>query len=169
MRNSMVVVVLIVVLNILLAACSDNPTTRSSTPAATTRAAQTTEDADVDFSLLEDYVNAINDQFVEAALNLFNDEAVLSEIDQVFLMSNLHQNGWNHIYTGKTEIKEWLEVEIGSNPQIEPVEYRLYANYPSMYGVLYYQDQVIDLQLIEKSKNGKINFLIYNIVKKKFS
>src|SRR5690349_1411199 len=104
MRNSMVVVVLIVVLNSLLAACSDNPTTRSSTPAATTRAAQTTEDADVDFSLLEDYVNAINDQFVEAALNLFNDEAVLCEIDQVSLMSNLHQNGWNYIYSGKTEI-----------------------------------------------------------------
>lgn len=167
MKNLMVVLILSIVLNSLLAACSANSTTPAPVPTSTTRVAQTSEYDEVDFSRLEDFVNAINDQFVEEALNLFNEEASLTEIDQVALMLNLHQNGWNHNYTGKAEIREWLEVEIGSNAQIVPLEYKLYANYLSMNGVLYYQDQVLDLQVIEKPENGKIGFLIYYIVKKK--
>src|SRR6058998_2473456 len=118
MKNLMVILVLIVVLNSLLAACSANSTPLAPVPTSTTRVAQTSDYDEVDFSQLEGFVNAINDQYVEEALNLFNEEASLSEIDQVALMLNLHQNGWNHNYTGKAEIKDWLEVEIRSNVQI---------------------------------------------------
>ncbi len=163
----MVVLVVLLELNSLLTACSDYSTPPTHIPAFTTRAAQTSDYDEVNISQLEDFVNAVNDQCAQAALNLFNEEAALTEIDQVALMSNLHQNGWNHIYGGKAEIKSWLEVEIGSNVQIVPVEYKLYANYLSMNGILYYQDQILDLQLIEKPENGKISLLIYYIKKKK--
>lgn len=168
MKNLMVVLVLLVVLNSLLMACSNNSTPNTTAPASTIKSTPTSDDG-VDFSLLEDFVNGLNDQFVDATLNLFNEEATLTEIDQVALMSNLHQRGWNYVYEGKAEIKHWLKVEIEANAQIIPVEYKLYANYLSMDGILYYQDQALDFQLIGKPENGKITHLIYYIVKKKFT
>ena len=51
--------------------------------------------------------------------------------------------------------------------QIVPVEYKVVGNYLTMDGILYYRDQMLDLQLIEKTENGKISLLIYYIVKKK--
>ncbi len=169
MKKLLIVLPLILVLISLLTACSDKTAPLNQTPSSTTRAAQTSDDDEVDYSGLQDFVSAINDQYADAALNLFNDDAAFNEIDQVAMMSNLHQNGWNHMYAGKAEIKDWLAVEIGSNAQIVPREYKLYANYPSMSGTLYYQDQVMDLQLIEKPVNGKISLFIFNIMEKKYA
>lgn len=118
----------------------------------------------VDYSGLQDFVQTINDQYVDEGLSLFNDNATLNEIDQVALMGNLHQNGWNHNYYGIEEIKGWLETEIDSDAQILPKDYKLYGNYPSMDGALYYQDRIMDIRLIEKPENGKISLLIYNIL-----
>jgi hypothetical protein len=168
MKNLLAVLILILVLNTLLGACSDKSTPPAQPSPPTTGPAQTPSDDGVDFTLLKEFVNAINDQYVEGGLNLFNDEATLNEIDQVALMTNLHQNGWNHMYSGKGEIGEWLKVEISSNAQIVPGEYKLYGNYLSMDGFLYYQDQVIKLQLIIIPENSKINLLIYYVKDKKY-
>lgn len=179
MKKILMALPLILVLTSLLSACSGSdkttPSILNQAPPSIIRTAQTSGSGDdndiVDFSPLQDFVSGINDQFDDATLTLFNDDAVLNEIDQVALISNFHNNGWNHIYTGDGEIKEWLKEEIGSNAQIVPVEYKFYGNYLSMDGVLYYQDQdqAMNIQIIEKSENGKIGLLIYYILKRQFS
>lgn len=171
MKKLPVFLVLLLVLTSLVTACSSNDRSKGVEPSTSTIRVVQSSDVDVnsDFSVLEDFVSAINDQFVDAALSLFSDEAQLSEIDQVSMMFNLHNNGWNHDYTGKDEIKNWLKDETMSNSQIVPQEYNVSGNYLIMDGLLYYQDQIMDLQLIEKTESGRISLLIYYIVKKEGS
>jgi hypothetical protein len=162
-RGRSIFLLLILVPVFLLTACSEKPGPFTQVSLATPIVAKVVDDS-VDYSGLQEFVQAINDQYVDEGLSLFNDDAILNEIDQVDLMANLHQNGWNHNYTGDEEIKGWLETEIGANAQLLPKDYKLYGNYPSMDGTLYYQDQVANIQLIEKPVNGKIGLLIYNIL-----
>ena len=157
-----VMLALVLVLTNLLTACSVKNASPIPLVHLITRADGASEAGD--FTILKDFVNAINNQQLESALNLFNEEGALAEFDEVAKESNFHQNGYYHHYSGKAEIKDWLRTEIEAIPYIEVAEYKLSGIFLIMNGTLYYQDQKMDFQLTAQTQNGRIELLIYSIV-----
>src|SRR5947209_8324096 len=76
--------VVLVILLLSLTACSESSITHpQSVPSFTNPDTSVSQDAEVDTSLLENFVNAINNHQVNEALDLFNDAAFITEFSQV--------------------------------------------------------------------------------------
>src|SRR4051794_28362779 len=120
--------VLLMLLSVLLKACAGTNTHQVQSRQYPTSAAQLTPESEDDPGILEDFVNDINNHQAREALDLFNDDAVVTEIDQVGLGSNLAVPISPVIYTGKDQIASWLNQEVEANLQIVPRSYQAAGN-----------------------------------------
>src|SRR4051794_2250529 len=109
MKNLVVVLPMVIVLVCLLTACTNQSVTQSQRVYSDSSNGQSVDDIEVDSSVLENFITAINNHQLQSALDLFNDGAAVTEVSQIGLGTTLPQNGGNSTITTKVEIENWLK------------------------------------------------------------
>jgi hypothetical protein len=161
MKNLVVVLPLVIMLVSLLTACSNQSVTQSRSVYSDLSNGQFVDDLEVDSSVMENFVTAINNHQVQIALDLFNDGAVVTEVSQIGLGTTLPQNGGNSTLSTKGEIESWLKSEIASNLEITPVEYNAIGKTGTLKSDFNFPDQLVEVRLVAYTQGGRFNSLYY--------
>lgn len=159
------IIFLVLTLISLLTACSDNSVTRIRGELPTnsnTSASQPTQD---DRSVLVDFLDALNNHQIAETMYLFNDEAILTMVDQINFGTTLPENDSPYTYRGKAEIEGWLEYQAGAIIRIVPGVYRESDNSITLEAVFYYTNQVCNIRVDAQTQGGRFNSLTYYIQK----
>lgn len=160
-RQPISLVVLVIML-LSLNACSENVSTPPhSLPSLPNPGTNTSQDTGGDKRVLEDFVDAINAHQVDKALDLFNEQAFITEFSQVDLGRNSEQNNLAYSCNGKAEIKGWLEYKVKAITEITPIEYTISADAVTLQAVFNFSDYSRPIRvdaLIEEGKFSNLSF-----------
>ena len=165
MKHFVVRLPLVIVLMSLLTACSTQRVTQPQSVYSDTSNGQFADDTQVDSSVLETFVIAINNHQVQSALDLFNDGAVVTGVSQIGLGTTLPQNGGNFTINTKSEIETWLNSQIASNLEITPVEYTAIGKTGTLEVQFNFPDQLVEARLVAYTQGGRFNSLYFYIEK----
>lgn len=156
--------VAVLLLTGLLTACAENRVVQGHAVIYTSSASQLVSP---DISVLEEFVNAMNDQQAQASLDLFDDLIVLTSNAQYNLGTNIALHGWINTYTGKAEVQGWLEYQTGAVIRIVPVASSVAAQVVTLQAVFYYSNFVQEIRLDAVTVGGRIKTLHLFIEKSK--
>ena len=152
--------ILILMPGSFLTACGDNNATPLQTVPSNSGFSQP---ANANPGVLEEFVSALNSHQLQKAIDLFDDTASFTEINQIYLGTSVPDKGLNYTYSGKAEIASWLEYQVAATLQIVPVEYKLSANSVTLEANFYYTDQVHNIRLDAQTQGGRISSLYFFI------
>jgi len=121
----------------------------------------TSEDIQVEAATttLENFVNALNNHQVNQALDLFNEESVVSEVNLTGSETNSLQINLAQSWKNKAEIKDLLEYEAGAINEIVPIEFKASAKTITLKTLFYYNNQVRNIDMDVQAEGGKLIFL----------
>lgn len=153
----------VLLLTALLTACSSSNYALTSPSQPVTADDLTLETPVADTGVLEDFVNALNNQQLNGTMDLFNEDAVFTEINEVGLGPNPGSQGWAFNYNGKDQIKTWVKDEQDVNLQIEPLSYTVAGQTATLEAFFYYPSQQIKARLDTTAENGRFKTFYYYI------
>jgi hypothetical protein len=121
-----------------------------------------------DIGVLEKFVSGLNKHDFQPVLDLFNDSASLTEINEVYLGTTVPDKGADFTCNGKAEIESWLEYQTAATIHIEPLEYKFTTDMVILEALFYYPDQIQTIQVDAQTQDGRINAFYFFIEQIKY-
>lgn len=151
-----VFIVPVLLLSVLLTACSSaNSTLEQPAEPPSGVSSPYLETSPADTGNLEDFVNAVNNHQLNDIVDLFNEDALLSVVNQVGIGPTLGSQNWVLTYNGKDQIKSWLKDVVDANLQIAPLSYQVTGQTASLEAFFYYPSQQMKTRLDTSSEQGR--------------
>jgi hypothetical protein len=149
----------------LLTACSDKGVTQTNREIPSDSSTNGSQSTKVSRSVLLDFLDTLNNQQVGDTLDLFNDEAVITMVDQINVGTTLSENESPYTYSGKAEIKGWLEYQARAISRIVPEEFSESNDIFSVEAAFYYPNQVCNIRVEAQTQGGMFNSLYFYVEK----
>ena len=166
----------------LLTACSSNNNIATSSQEASystsnsdtdgnlnTNSANALQTFENDPSMLGDFVDGLNNHQIDTLLDLFNESATLTQVNQFMLGTTLSTDMEYQTISGKAEIKSWLEYQSGAITGVIPQEYMVSANSVTLYAQFYYPTWVEDVRMDAQIRGGRFDVFFFYIEKINYS
>jgi hypothetical protein len=152
-----------------LSSTSTSTFTSNSDTESNSNSANSFQTFENDPNILGDFVDGLNNHQVEDLLNLFNEEAILTQVNQFNLGTTLTSDMEYQTSSGKAGIKSWLEYQSAAITGVMPQEYAVSANSVTLYALFYYPDYVEHVRMDAQILGGRFEVFFFYIEKITYS